>query len=698
MAEKIKFSVGQRFFDAFAALPRSKQGRISDFITKLMSNPLSPGLNYEKINDSSDKNMRSLRVDDTYRAIVLHEGNTIVLLWVDHHDEAYDWARRKRCNINAKTGSIQIYEPTNAAAQETAEPDVASLFGKITDAQLEALGVPEELYALVRSVVDREGFFAIEENLPEEVFAALELCLDNDVEEVIEYFYGDSGDNQAHDIASALEKPITQMMFTVIDVEEELRAMLDAPLEDWRVFLHPTQRRLATKDFSGPARVLGGAGTGKTVVAMHRARYLAQHCKENERILFTTFTANLAQDIGENLKKICTPEEMRKIEVVHLDAWFTQYLRQRDYEYEISYGEDFSELWEAAAREIGDAPNYPEGFFEEEWKLIVQAQGIATLEEYIEAPRAGRGIRLDRKQRIEAWKVFEAYRAIMNHKKMRDPAWAMNECFQILKEQPNYRPYVSIIVDESQDFGMEAFRLLRTLAGEEHRNDLFIVGDAHQRIYRNKVILSQCGIFVHSRSSQLRVNYRTTEEIRAWAMRLLKGIQIDDLDGGIDDAKGYRSLVHGDAPTVETYPAQSDEIAALLKHIQEKMDAGVKSQEICVIARTNGMLTEYAKALNGAGIRTYEIKSKRIDDREMPGVRLATMHRVKGLEFTCVFIVGMTKAAMPHKSAIRGSDPLSREEAINGERCLLYVAITRAKQAAYIMAYGQASQFITEAP
>lgn len=686
-------AISSDFFSAFAALPKAKQGRVMDFMSKFRSNPLAPGMNYEKINDAYDKNMRSVRVDDTYRAIVMREEDVFLLLWVDHHDEAYDWARRKRCMLNHTTGSIQIYEASSIENTVPTEPSGAPMFAQVTDDQLKALGVPEEQYALVRSVDSEKSFYSIQAKLPRDAYEALDLVRDGcDIEEVVEILYGESRENK--DIATALENPITQMQFTIVDGEEELKAMMNAPLEKWRVFLHPSQRRLVTKNYSGPARVLGGAGTGKTVVAMHRAKYLAQQCKDNERILFTTFTANLAQDIRENLRKICSTEEMRKIEVIHLDAWIARYLQQQDYEYTIQYGDVITELWESASRSTGDDLDYPDGFFEEEWSSIVQAQGISTMQEYAKAPRTGRGVRLDRKKRIEVWKVFDEYRTLMNIKKIRDSACAMNECCQLLMSQPDYHPYAAIVVDEGQDFGMGAFRLLRTLAGDEHQNDLFIVGDAHQRIYRNKVTLSKCGISVRGRSSQLRVNYRTTEEIRNWAMHVLKGIPFDDLDGGIDDAKGYRSLTHGDAPIVETYDTFGDEVAALTKHVQDKIDSGMDPMEICIVARTNKMLTDYAEALNNAGIRSYEIKRSKTDDRHMPGVRLATMHRVKGLEFTCVFVVGMTKTAMPLKSAIRSSDPVSKEEAINAERCLLYVALTRAKKAAYVMAYGQISEFI----
>jgi len=693
-------AISSDFFSAFAALPKAKQGRVMDFMSKFRSNPMSPGMNYEKINDAADKNLRSVRVDDTYRAIVMRgEGsNVFLLLWVDHHDKAYEWAVKKRCILNRSTGSIQIYEAQTAETAEKAEwegEDRHAMFEMATDDQLRALGIPEDLYIFVRSICSEQDFSAAQSKLPVDAYEALGLVRDGyDINEVVEILYGESHTLESDDLSSALENPITQMQFTIVEGEEELISMMNAPLEKWRVFLHPSQRRLVNRDYSGSARVLGGAGTGKTVVAMHRARYLAQQCRENERVLFTTFTANLAQDIKDNLRKICTTDEMRKVEVIHLDSWISRFLQQQDYSYTIQYGDVIKELWKQATLATGDDLDYPEGFFEDEWGSVVQAQGISTLQEYVQAPRSGRGVRLDRQKRIAVWKVFDEYRTLMNKKKVRDPDTAMSECCQLLKARPDYHPYRSIVVDESQDFGMGAFRLLRTLAGVEHPNDLFIVGDAHQRIYRNRVTLSKCGISVRGRSSRLRVNYRTTEEIRDWAMNVLKGMTFDDLDGGKDTAKGYRSLSHGDVPTVNVYNTFAEETVDLIRLIQEKFDSGLEPMEICVVTRTNKLLADYAAALMNAGLRIYEIKRSKIDDRNMPGIRLATMHRVKGLEFTCVFIVGMMKNVMPLKAAIETTDSVSKAEAIMGERCLLYVALTRAKKAVFISAYGHASEFI----
>lgn len=695
-----KVAISIDFFSSFAVLPKAKQGRVMDFMSKFRSNPMSPGMNYEKINNAADKKMRSVRIDDTYRAIVMQddESKVMLLLWVDHHDEAYDWACKKRCMVNHTTGSIQVYDASETSPQPAEQESSASMplmFAGVSDEQLKKLGVPEELYALVRTIHDETELNAAQSSLPRDAFEALDLVRDGcDVDEIAELLYGDSAGENSSGFAEALDNPITKMQFTVVEGEEELKAMMNAPLEKWRVFLHPSQRRLVTKTFAGSARVLGGAGTGKTVVAMHRAKYLAQQCRENEKVLFTTFTANLAQDIKENLRKICTSDELRRIDVINLDAWVVRFLEQHEYEYQIRFDEYLTELWDIAARSTGDDVDYPEGFFEEEWRSVVQAQGISSMQEYAKASRAGRGVRLNRKERVEVWKVFDEYRTLMNKGKVRDSATAMNECCQLLQTMPDYHPYRFIVVDEGQDFGMGAFRLLRTLSGSEHENDLFIVGDAHQRIYKNKVTLSKCGINVRGRSSQLKINYRTTEEIRSWAMHVLKGIPFDDLDGGSDTEKGYRSLSHGDAPIVEIYPTFAEETEAVIKHIKEKIDSGMEPMEICVVARTNKMIEDYAEALSKADIRTYKISRSKTDDRQLPGVRLATMHRVKGLEFTCVIIAGMNKNNMPLKSAVRSTEPVSREEAITAERCLLYVALTRAKKITYVTAYGQGSEFI----
>ena len=237
-------AISSDFFSAFANLPKVKQSKVMDFMSKFRSNPTSPGLNYEKINDAYDKNMRSVRVDDAYRAIVMRQedSNVFLLLWVDHHDEAYDWARKKRCIVNHLTGSIQVYEASAVDTPQPAAPAATPMFVAINDVQLQRLGVPEELYPLVRSIVTEEDFYGVQKKLPRDAFEALEYVHDGfDVDEVVETLYGKSTPGGETTIEAALTNPITQMQFTVVEGEEELKAMMNAPLEKWRVFLHPSQ-------------------------------------------------------------------------------------------------------------------------------------------------------------------------------------------------------------------------------------------------------------------------------------------------------------------------------------------------------------------------------------------------------------------------------------------------------------------------
>ncbi len=697
---KATVAISQDFFTSFAALPKNKQNKVMEFLSKFRSNPEANGFNYEKIQNASDPNMRSVRVDDAYRAILIREDETNVylLLWVDHHDEAYDWAVRKRCILNHTTGSIQVYEAQETAPEPAAQPEVPAekaLFSSVSDELLKKLGVPEDLLPYVRSLT-QSNFDGASDKLPRDAYEALDYVrVGLDPLEVINELYGDSVKENTGGMASALQNPITRMQFYIAEGEEDLKAMMNAPLEKWRVYLHPSQRRIVMKDFNGPARVLGGAGTGKTVVAMHRAKELASHCLGNDKILFTTFTENLAADILDNLRKICTPDIMKHIEVVHLDQWVNRYLRSHDYPYSIVYGDPIENMWKKAESLTGEDFDLPDGFFQEEWETVVQAQNIQTLAEYAKVPRPGRGVKLDRKHRMQVWKVFEEYRALMDEGKVCDSACAMNECAQLLSTGPEVRIYNSVVVDEGQDFGPSAYRLLRAIAGSEHVNDLFIVGDAHQRIYKNKVTLSRCGINIRGRSGRLRMNYRTTEEIRHKAMNVLAGLSFDDLDGGTDDGKGYISLSHGEQPSVRVFTSQDQEAAELVKCIQEQIASGIDPREICVVARTNALIDDYKKYLVSAGIDCFEIKRKQADDRSRMGVRLATMHRVKGLEFTVVYLVAANKYIIPLKSAVNRTDPAEREAAIMGERCLLYVAMTRAKKLVKISAYGTLSEFLS---
>ena len=692
-----KVAISADFLNAFAALPRQIQGKVTEFMNKFRNDPMSPGINYEKLNACQDKKMCSVRIDNTYRGIVVRQPETGVylLLWVDHHDEAYAWAKNKKCEVNPKTGAIQIYDLI-VAPQVIPAAQNFMLFSKMSDNDLMELGLPEDMLSFARGIGDAADFYEKKNSFPADAFESLSWLVEGfPVEEVKALVKQEQAARKASgNLAEALDSPETLKSFVVVEGEEELRRIMAEPLEKWRVFLHPTQRKIVNKNYSGAARVLGGAGTGKTVVAMHRAKRLAAELNGKERILFTTYTANLASDIRDNLRKICTLEELRKIDVINLDAWVAQFLREHGYTAEIIYDEKVKKIWENVVAANDCIGEFPVSFYEEEYNRIVVAQEAFSLDRYVKASRIGRGTRLDRKKRVQIWNVFEAYQNMMKEQMVRDINTAMYECRVLLAKSSSETRYKHVIVDEGQDLSVNAFRLLRAIAGEEHDNDIFIVGDAHQRIYKNKAVLSKCGINVRGRGSILRINYRTTEEIRKAAFALLNGISFDDLDDDFDTGDQCQSLTHGKAPQVLRFKNANEEFEAVLKEIKSLIGGGVSAKNICVVARTHKLLDDYIAQFTANGLRCYEIKGTKTDERGLDGIRIATMHRVKGLEFQYIFVVAANKRVIPLASAIDHTDTVSEQETTTAEKCLLYVALTRAQKGAYISGYGQMSEFL----
>jgi superfamily I DNA/RNA helicase/mRNA-degrading endonuclease RelE of RelBE toxin-antitoxin system len=695
----IRVALSADFLKALDALPKSQKNKVHSFVDKFRDDPTSSGINYEKINTFRDQNLRSVRIDQAYRAIVLKPpfGNVYVLLWVDHHDRAYQWAADKVVDVHPETGSLQVYRseaidsPKVDSSQDHVPHDDDGLFAEYRDRELIRLGIPEPLLPLVRHLRSEEDLDAVERYMPEEAFEALfMLAAGFEYEQVWREIDDRSASNvDTTDFARALDHPESRRRFVVVDDELELAEILEAPLEQWRVFLHPSQQKLVEMQANGPVRVLGGAGTGKTVVAMHRAKKLAQDMTGNEKLLFTTFTTNLAADIQKHLDSICSSEALSRIEVVNLDRWVSDFLKRNDYPYEIAYWDRAEELWNDALNVAPQDLGLEPGFYRDEWEQVIQAHGIVEWREYIRVPRTGRGQALSRRDRKEVWKVFEEYRSLLSDQGLKEPEDAMRDARSILEHKGNRLPYRSIVVDEAQDLSMEAFKLIRQMIpGGDQPNDLFIVGDAHQRIYGKRVVLGRCGINIVGRSRKLRINYRTTEENRRWATALLHGIDYDDLDGATDSLKGERSLLRGSAPTIKPFSDFGEE-ASFLARLLGEMDER-ELRETCVVARTNNLCQQYEGVLRAAGIPTYSLRRSEAEDSSKPGVRLATMHRVKGLEFDRVIIAGANDGIVPHAQAIETDGEIT-------ERSLLYVAATRARRETIVTSHGQISRFV-EAP
>lgn len=712
MSHVITVAISADFFDAFQRLPQGIQKKASTTISEFRRNPTSPGLNFERI--AAHPGMRSIRIDRSYRAIVLHpkKGNVYLLLWVDKHDEAYTWAKRHRCQVNPETGSLQVFEVQSRVEevvvpvyvhQEQASPKP---FAHLAQRQLIQLGVPPQHTQLVKDLPDEQALDNVRAQLTPAGYEALFLILcGSDVAEILaERQVEKAGMIDTEDFAQALQNPYSQAQFRVFHDDDALQMMFSAPQEKWRVYLHPSQAKLARGHKNGATRVLGGAGTGKTVVAMHRARWLAEHVASPKKpVLFTTYTRNLATDIETLLHSICSAELMKRIRVVNLDRWILGYLRKVGYQSEILYDAHLRDkLWRKALLQRPEQMELPTSFYRDEWERVLVPHNITTLEQYKRVARMGRGTRLNRQERVAIWRVFEQYRINLGlaGKKEVDEAYRDATTYlQRATEEHGTHPFSAVVVDEAQDMSAQAFAMLRAMV-PEGANDLFIVGDAHQRIYgRSKVVLGQCGINIVGRSHKLRLNYRTTDQIRAEAVRLLEGKSFDDLDGHTDSHQGYKSLTHGDPPELCVYPDATTHDRALtdylakLDQVPDEDPTKCAPHQICVVFRSHAELVRVAESLHKAKVKHAVLKAGEGESETDGGIRLATMHRVKGLEFKCMILASMNADQIPSPAAVERCDMLAREEAEVEERALVYVAMTRARIIARIQAYGPPTPF-----
>ena len=703
------------FMQAQSRLPRAVQSKTSKLILQLKADPSANGVNWESIEGAQDRHMKSARVDLSYRAIVYDRGNALILLWVDKHDDAYRWARNRVVEINPATASVQVsdlglVEVAQERAAEASEPDRKSpkLFDPVVDADLLKLGVPEALLPAVRTFKDDTALESAKDGIPADAYDAL-VCLAAgytvaETEEQLER--GKPAPVRVDDFAAALKTDESRRTFWLVENDDELRRMLDEPLEFWRVFLHPSQRKLVERTWNGPVLVRGGAGTGKTVVAMHRARWLSDllgtRNDPNGKVLFTTFTSNLAADVQENLGNLCSKEQLARIEVKHLDGWVVEFLKRAGYDKEIVYLDDegkLEEAWSQAYNSFGEGLGLSLDFLKDEWRQIVQANAISTLPDYLRAQRTGRGTPIDRKTKEKVWAVFAAYRARLDQEGWSEPDDAYRDAREILREKPALLPYRAVVVDEAQDLGAEALKLIAAIApkaaDKPAQDSLFIVGDAHQRIYGRKASMTKCGIDIRGRSRKLKVCYRTSDEIRRWAVGVLQGVLVDDLDDATDDLKGYRSLFHGPLPEIAFEKTSKAEIEALAEWIESCKDERIEESDVCVLARTKDARDEMADALKDRGYDVVVLQPRKADNRRKLGVRVATMHRAKGLEFAAVALVHVNEDVVPPKWVLqRADDPAIRRSIIDGEKSLIHVSATRAKKRLFVGSSGKPSELI----
>ncbi|MBY6366535.1 UvrD-helicase domain-containing protein [Rhodococcoides corynebacterioides] len=688
-------AIDRDFLLDLGKLEKPVQERVSEVFEKFES-ATHAGLHLERIQNARNERFRSIRINQFWRGIVLapESGDTYVLLKVLPHDDAYDWAKRRAISVNRATGGIEIRD--EAALDESlstitaaSPPAGGPIFKDVADKDLTQLGVDEKTLTFARALTDVTQLEAAQAFLPAIQWEVLYgLAAGMSPEEV----WSDLG-------AAILDEPVdtddidaavrrSRDRVVLVDGPDELMAVFANPFALWRIYLHPTQQSVADATFRGPARVTGGPGTGKTVVALHRAQRLAQRAEG--KVLITTFTSTLADSLQTGITLLVEDSSvMSRIVVQHVDRVAHRVFREQHGAPRLLANADEKELW----RDIVDSLTVPftPAFLAEEWRQVVLAQRVSTASEYLAAKRTGRGRRLGANQKAQVWQAMWKFETALTTRGVWTHETVRREAIVLLESRID-KPYRHIVVDEAQDLSPDQWRLLRA-AVPEGQDDMFLAGDTHQRIYDNHVSLREVGVNVTGRSSKLSVNYRTSAEILAWSLGVIRGEQIDDMDGGLDSIAGCRSDIHGDAPSTAGFSTRDLELSHVVEVVKGWIDSNVAPSEIGIAARSKRHCDKVEQALRAADI---PVRALAKSTSAAKAVSVGTMHRMKGLEFRCLAVVAVGSNAVPEPSAITAADDdqQTRDRDLQRERCLLFVACTRAREQLLVTWHGEPSRFV----
>lgn len=700
------------FWESFDALEKQVKAGVRKAMAKFQRLTVAElhadkGLHLESVDKARDPRMRTIRINDFWRGVVLAPddgSDTFLLLNVVPHDDAYTWAAKRLYTVNTATRALEVrnvvaIEQLTPALEKAADVAPALLFAGHSDTVLRELGIDEQILKAVRTVIDRTQLDAFGTLMPEDQFEVLTFLAEGFTPEEV---YRDvvairrpvhATPEPAEDLATAIAN--TSNRITLITEPDELTAILEKPFAAWRVFLHPSQRRLAHRaSYSGPVQVSGGPGTGKTVVALHRVKHLLSR-SSGTRVLLTTYTNALAAALRQNLSLLLDDEEqLARVDVTTVDAYAHRIVRELGGRPPAPIGDqEERRIWQKVAKQF-DLP-WTEQFLAQEYRHVILAQDLRTADEYLAATRRGRGTALGPLKRAGVWRAVETFHALLAAKGNSTHLQVCAEAARLLAgADRSEHGYAHVVVDEAQDLHPAQWRVLRA-AVEPGADDLFITGDPHQRIYDSRVSLSSMGITVAGRSGRLRLNYRSTEEILLWSAGVIEDVAVDDLSGdGGDSLAGYRSLLHGRKPHVSGHLSEQEEVSALVRQVEKWIEQGVRPSEIAVCTRFNILLDKAGSRLESVGIPVVKVKNDPGTANE--GVRLATMHAMKGLEFRCVAVVGVAEGAVPFMREITPEDVdrLQYESDMLRERCVLFVACTRAREALHVSWSGNPSPFL----
>lgn len=688
-----------KFFDSLIDLPKGIQKKVIEFQKKFRENSKSSGIHLEPISTFRDQSLRSARVDQSYRAIIKvpESGDIYYLLWVGHHDKAYDWASNKVFQWNEQTQSMQMFiapEVVNEATEsQHRAKEKFTFFSKIPHGKLLQIGVPEILLPSIERIDNLEDLEQVESYIPNDVFENLFYLLDGaNIDQLI--FDITEGKVEGSTIEDQVNSINNQRSFIELTDDEVFNEILTSGLNKWKYYLHPSQRKLVNGEFKGSVKVSGGAGTGKTVAAIHRLKFLSERIPSTSKILFTTYTNALADNLNELVKGL--EIDIRKVEIRTFDSVVSNLISEfnllpkNHFVFEWSSVKSSIDFWEEIL--AGELTSFSPEFLDSEYCDVILYNNVRNLNTYIRTSRTGRGKPISRRQRGQIWQLFERF----NEARQKKNIYYRDELVNILAEHltgNNHTVYEHCIVDELQDFSNVELRLIRSLV-EEKANDLFLVGDPMQGIYSRKLIFSHVGISVRGkRSRRLRINYRTTEEIKKLALSVIQDCHYDNFDGEEEERSGYISLFHGDKPIYEVFKTKDEEIEFISSNVIQLIESGYKPQEIAICARTKDGLKDFRNNLHYLEIPYTDRTTSKTS--AVNSVNILTLHKIKGLEFKHVFLVDVNNRTLPKLPFdFNEYSKSEQDEYLKREKSLLYVAISRAIERVHISGTGNSSNLI----
>lgn len=687
----MEFRIADTFTESLARLTGDEQKAVKTTAFDLQLNPVNPGMSFHKLAHAKDKSFWSVRVNSDVRLIVHKSQTSLLLCYVAHHEQAYRWAEVRKLETHPKTGAAQLVEIRQTVRdlpivarpeQAAAAPAKPFLFATKSNDELLGYGVPEDWLGAVREATE-DTLLDLADHLPAEAAEALLELATGVTPKVAPTITG---------AVAPFDHPDAQRRFRVMTNVEELERALDYPWEKWTVFLHPSQRQTVERDFNGPARVSGSAGTGKTIVALHRAVNLARK-NPDARVLLATFSEILANALRNKLKILAgnEPRLGERIDVYAMDAlgerlhelWFG---RSR-----VASRETVAKLLKDAISPTASIRQSPQ-FMLSEWEEVVDAWQLKTWEEYRDVARLGRKTRLPEKMRKALWDVFSAVSARLAEQNLVTCAGLFARLSGHVASL-KAAPFEYLVVDEAQDVSVPQLRFLAAL-GAGRQNGLFFSGDLGQRIFQLPFSWKSLGVEVRGRCQTLRVNYRTSHQIRQQADRLL-GPTVSDVDGNTDDRRGTTSVFNGPAPSILIADTQEQEILTVAEWLSARTQEGVTPSEIGIFVRS-GAQVERAKA----SVKQAGIPFRVLDDQletALGEASVCTMHLAKGLEFRAVVVMACDDEVIPMQERIESvTDNSDLEEVYNTERHLLYVACTRARDHLLVTSSMPASEFLDD--